>query len=39
VVNGPLGDFVVGRSAAVSVPTLEERVRALGRGFGRHTAR
>lgn len=38
VVNGPLGDLVLRRSAAVSVPEMEERVRALGRGFGRHTA-
>ena len=39
VVNGPLGDLVVGRSARVSVPALEEQVRSLGRGFGRSTAR
>ena len=39
VVNGPLGDLVVGRSARVSVPAMEDQIRSLGHGFGRSTAR
>ena len=33
----PLSEWVIGRTARTSVPLMEEQVRALGRGFGRHT--
>jgi NAD(P)-dependent dehydrogenase (short-subunit alcohol dehydrogenase family) len=38
VVTGPLADRVVGRTARTTVPAMEAQVRALGRGFGTHTA-
>jgi NAD(P)-dependent dehydrogenase (short-subunit alcohol dehydrogenase family) len=37
VILGPVGDLVLRRTAARSVPLLEEQVRALGRSFGRHS--
>jgi short-subunit dehydrogenase len=36
--NSRLAERVVERQAARSVPLMEEQVRALGRGFGAHTA-
>jgi hypothetical protein len=38
VLLGPLGDLALRRSAARSVPQLEDRVRALGRSFGSTSA-
>lgn len=37
VLLSPLGDLVLRRSAARSVPELEAQVRALGRSFGAHS--
>ena len=37
VVLSPIGDMLIGRGARTAVPLMEEQVRALDRGFGRHT--
>ncbi|WP_213452228.1 short-chain dehydrogenase/reductase [Rhizomonospora bruguierae] len=37
LVNGPLADRVIGRTARTTVPELEERARSLGRAFGAHS--
>lgn len=38
IVNGPLADRAIGRTARTSVPELEARARALGRAFGANSA-
>lgn len=36
VVGSPLSEAILGRGARTAIPRMEERVRTLGRAFGRH---